>query len=381
MKVIIAPDSFKETLSAIDVASAIEEGIKKVYPDSHCVKIPMADGGEGTAQVLSDALNASVYTVTVRLAHGKKGTASFSYVKSKNLAIIESATAIGLDKVPLSKRNPMETSSYGLGELIKAAYSHGARTLLIGLGGSATVDGGIGMAEALGIRFTDKYGKRVPTNGSGLERIHSIDTSGFCIGNDAVFIIASDVKNPLLGEKGAACFFGPQKGATEAMIRTLENGMKHYAEVLFRQCIKRKKNIIDFEGAGAAGGLGAALSVFCRGRIQSGIDMVLTYVGFEENLEGAHLIITGEGKLDGQSIYGKVPFGVLHKAKKHGVPVIIIAGALGQGAEKMYDHGAMAVFSATLQSTKNIKEIQQHAYSNLVFTTESCMRIWKYNDS
>ena len=380
MRIVIAPDSFKESLTAEQAAEAIAEGFQIEIPQVSCDCIPLADGGEGTAKTLTNVLGGVMKYTQVENAYGKKVRASFGWVERLKYAFVDSASAIGLEQVPSNKRNPMQNSSYGLGQLIKAAHRRGAKKLLIGLGGTATVDGGIGMAQALGVKIFDDKKTEVLRGGRALSSIHTIDASNMYSFDSCQIVVAVDVKNPLLGKNGAAHIFGPQKGADATGVKILEKGMKNFAEKVYTQIIKNKKlsfdKAVNFSGSGAAGGLGMAIPVFCGAKVQSGIEIVLDFCHFDKRVKNADLVITGEGQLDGQSINGKVPFGVLYAAKKLNVPVIIIAGALKKNADAMYKHGALAVFSSTLRSD-TWENIKKNARQNLVFTARSIARLWK----
>lgn len=404
MRVIIAPDSFKESLSALEVSNAIKDGWSQVMPDTNFDLVPISDGGEGMMstlmaaqggildvvevpnplwleeKILSDkadqtqnstiALPVSTHTTICNTLQAK-----LAWIPNRKLVVIESAEAIGLDLVPCELRNPLYTSSYGLGLMIRYAYknyviSGKADTLLIGIGGSSTVDCGVGMAQALGAKFFDATGTEVGRGGRVLANIHRVDVSDMVDVSACTVIVASDVQNPLYGEQGAAKVFGPQKGATAEIVEVLEQGIQHLATILARDLSLDTQTQINFSCAGAAGGLGTACSIFCNAKIQSGINIMIEYLGLSNLIPHADLIITGEGKVDGQSLQGKVVFGVLQAANQHGVPVCVIAGALDNGYEVLYDYGVAALFSATPISS-NWKTIQSNAYKNLVLTAKA----------
>lgn len=354
MNILIAPDSFKETLTAYEVADVIQYNMQKALPDAQCTKIPLADGGEGTAQILTKYLDGTMKYANVEGADGSLVNASFGVVQRYKCAFIDCASVIGLEGIPHDKRNPLNTSSYGLGELLKIVHQQeSVDTIVVGLGGSATVDGGIGMAQALGVKLCNENGVSVGRGGKALECVYSIDKEEAYNFGSCKIVVASDVKNPLLGENGAVQVFAPQKGATPDMVKQLEYGMNRYARILYDTCNNSQKtfeNIIDFSGAGAAGGLGMAFSVFCGAEIRSGIELVLDYCNFDEKLQHADVVITGEGKIDGQSIYGKVPYGVMQHAKKYKIPVIVIAGMVDESALELYEHGMSALFSCTMKN-------------------------------
>lgn len=352
MKIIIAPDSFKENLSALEVAKLIEKGIRRVYPKAKIVKVPMADGGEGTVQSLVDATKGKMIKKEVTGPLGKKVKASYG-ILGDNLprqvggktAIIEMASASGLPLVPKKRRNPLITTTYGTGELIKAALDRGCRKIIVGIGGSATVDGGAGMTQALGVRLLDRKGRKIGFGGGALGNLEKIDVSKLDkrIKKTEV-LVASDVDNPLTGPKGAARVYAPQKGATPSMVKRLEKNLKRYASIIKRDL---KKDIKDIPGTGAAGGLGAGLVAFLNAKIRLGVDIVIETVKLEKYLKDANLVITGEGKMDAQTIYGKTPIGVAKIAKRYNIPVVAIVGEVGEGIEKVYKHGIDGIMTTT----------------------------------
>lgn len=341
MRIVVAPDSFKESMTAIEVADAMERGIHNVCQTCEVVKVPLADGGEGTADILMHHLNAKRFEAEVTGPFGEKVLAMYG-ITADGTGIIDVASVIGLQLVPKEKRNPLQATSYGVGELILDAIDNGAKQFIIGLGGSATNDGGIGMAQALGAEITDQNSVDVALGGQGLTHIAYISTRSMDSRlHHCSFTIASDVTNPLLGEWGATYVYGPQKGATEEMLVKLERGMEHYVAVLRRNL---RVDVTKMEGTGAAGGLGAAFKVFLRARIERGIDYVMTLVNLEKEIAQADIVLTGEGKIDNQTLHGKVPYGVAQLAKKHGVPVIAIVGVNEVTSGKIYDEGIRAIF-------------------------------------
>ena len=354
MKIVIAPDSFKECLTALEVAQAIEEGILSVMPDAECIKVPVADGGEGTVRSLVDATGGQLLQCTVTGPLGEPVTAALGLLGDRETAVIEMAEASGLALVPPDKRNPLHTTTYGTGELISKALDLGARQLIIGIGGSATNDGGIGMMQALGVRFLDKAGQPVPPGGAGLLLLDQIDTSNLDQRlADVNCRVACDVNNPLTGPSGASHIFGPQKGATPEQVALLDRALMHYDQLL--QC-QLGKNVGLVPGAGAAGGMGAALLAFLNTSLQPGIEIVMEAVDLVGQLQGADLVITGEGRIDGQTVCGKTPVGVSRLAKASGLPVIAIAGCLGDGHERIHSEGIDALFPVIshLDSLSNI---------------------------
>ncbi|KJS15655.1 MAG: glycerate kinase [Peptococcaceae bacterium BRH_c4b] len=342
MKIIIAPDSFKGSCTAITVASATERGVKKAYPDAKVVKLPVADGGEGTVDVLVLAAGGEYRELEVTGPLGGKVVANYGILPD-GTAIIEAAAASGLPLLPLERRNPWFTTTYGTGELIKAALDQGYRRIVIGIGGSATNDGGAGMARALGVSFRDQYGNELGFGGGELGRLHDVDIRDLDPRlKEAEIVVACDVANPLCGPEGASLVYGPQKGGTPEMLKELDRNLSRYARIISRQL---GVEIADLPGAGAAGGLGAGLMIFCRAKLKPGIDTVLDAMNFDHHLQDADLVITGEGQIDGQSVYGKVPVGVARRAKKFGLPVLALAGSIGDGAGKTAGYGIDGILS------------------------------------
>ncbi len=339
MKIVIAPDSYKESLSAMEVAHAIEVGVRRVYPRARCVKVPMADGGEGTVQSLIDATGGRRVRRRVTGPLGRPVTAEYGLFGDGRTAVIEMAAASGLPLVPRARRNPLLTTTQGTGELIRDALGRGATTIMVGIGGSATVDGGAGMAQALGARYLDGRGRRIagPATGGMLDRIAHIDLDGLDqrLG-DVRILVACDVDNPLCGPRGAAAVFGPQKGATPAMVRRLDRNLAHFGALLEQASGRR---VVGRRGAGAAGGLGAALLALHGAELRSGIELVIAATGLERHVIGADLVITGEGRVDFQTAFGKTPAGVARLARRHRVPVIAIGGGLGDDAAGVFAHG------------------------------------------
>ena len=345
-KIVIAPDSFKGNLTSLEVAMCIEKGIRRVLPNATCVKIPMADGGEGTVQSLIDAAGGKLVRKRVKGPAGKIVTACYGWLPGKKTAVIEMAEASGLPLVKGHTKNPLKTTTYGTGQLMLDALDRGAKKIIIGIGGSATNDGGVGMAQALGVRFVDTRGRQIKKPGSGgmLAKIGSIDATGLDARISQVkILVACDVKNPLHGKQGAAHVFGPQKGATPKMVAVLDANLKHLGRLIKRDL---KKNVARMPGAGAAGGLGAGLVAFAGATLKSGVDIVLRTTELEKYVKGADLVITGEGKVDFQTAFGKTPSGVARAAKKHRVPVVAIGGALSDDAHNVFAHGIDGIASA-----------------------------------
>ena len=343
MKIVIAPDSYKESLTALEVATEIEAGFREVFPNAEYVKIPVADGGEGTVQAMIEATNGKKVEVEVVAPLGNKTKAFYGITGDGETAIIEMAAASGLSLVPLDKRNPLHTTSYGTGELIRSALDAGARKFILGIGGSATNEGGIGMLQALGAKLLDSEGHEIPGTGAGLEKLDKIDLSGFDRRlKETKIDVACDVDNPLCGPRGASAIFGPQKGATPDIVQQLDGYLKKFADIVQRDF---GINVADTPGAGAAGGMGAAMMGFLNGRLRPGSEIVTEAVGLDAAIKEADLVITGEGRIDGQTIFGKTPIGVARVAKRYGKPVIGIAGSLREDAQVVYEHGIDTIFS------------------------------------
>lgn len=343
MKIVIAPDSYKESLTAMEVATAIENGFKQVFPNAQYLKLPMADGGEGTVQSLVDATGGSIFMATVTAPLGEQIEGFYGLMGDGKTAVIEMAAASGLHLVAPELRNPMKTTSYGTGELIKAALDHGVERIIIGIGGSATNDGGLGMAQALGVKMLDAQGDELGFGGEELAKLARIDTSAIDPRLAKIALqVACDVNNPLCGKQGATQIFGPQKGATPEMAAQLDANLAHYAQIIKTQLAIDVK---DIPGAGAAGGLGAALIGLLGASLRPGIEIVMEAVNLSDMVKDADLVITGEGRIDSQTIYGKTPIGVALTAKRFSVPVIGIAGSLSADCGVVHQHGMDAVFS------------------------------------
>ncbi|PST93771.1 glycerate kinase [Photobacterium iliopiscarium] len=367
MKIIIAPDSYKESLTAMEVATAIEAGFRQVMPDAEYIKLPMADGGEGTVQSLVDASNGTIIEHQVTGPLGEQVPAFFGLMGDDKTAVIEMAAASGLHLVSPNLRNPMLTTSYGTGELILAALDHGVDHIIVGIGGSATNDGGIGMAQALGVQLLDNKGQALGFGGQALAQLASIDITTVDPRLAHIKLeVACDVDNPLCGKKGASHIFGPQKGATPAMVAELDQHLAHYAAIIKRDLAIDVK---DMAGAGAAGGMGAALLGLFNAQLRSGIEIVIDAVHLGDIIKDADLVITGEGRIDSQTIHGKTPIGVARTAKKYHKPVIGIAGCLSQDCGVVYDHGIDAVFSVVPAAMS-----LEHAFNNAAVNVELTAR-------
>lgn len=351
MKILIAPDSYKESLSALQVANHIEKGFREVFPDAEYVKVPVADGGEGTVDTMVEATGGRKIECEVIGALGLPQRAFWGISGDGKIAFIEIASASGLEQVPSEQRNPLITTTYGMGELILAALDEGVRHFIIGLGGSATNDGGAALAQLTEIDVGGLDGRL----------------------KECRFDVACDVSNPLVGRQGASRIFGPQKGATPEMVETLDQALTRYAEVIEQ---KLDVEVKDLPGAGAAGGLGAAFSGVLGGRLKSGIGIITEFLRLEESMKGAALVITGEGRIDSQSINGKVPVGVAALAKKHNIPVIGIAGSLGRDVEVVNGYGIDAVFSI-LNKCCTFPEAAAETAENLELTARNIAKLLK----
>lgn len=343
IKIIIAPDSFKGSVTAIEAALAIEKGIKNTFGEADTVLIPLADGGEGTMENLVSATNGHKVEKVVTGPLGNSVKAHFGILGDKMTCIIEMANASGLDLIAEKERNPLKTTTYGTGELIKHALDDGYRNFVLAIGGSATNDGGVGMLQALGLTVMDRLGNDIGFGGGELGRIDKISRERFDRRiQESKFLIASDVDNPLVGMNGASHVFGPQKGATEEMVLALDKNLVHWANQVEKETNIR---LHDLHGAGAAGGIGGAFQAFFPAEMNRGIDVVLKYSKLEEKLQNANLVITGEGQVDFQTAFGKTPMGVAQMAKSQNIPTIILAGSVGENIHALYQYGVIGVHS------------------------------------
>ncbi len=357
MHIVLAPDSYKGSASALNVALAMERGILKVFPDAKVSKVPIADGGEGTVEALVSATQGVIMHTPVSGPLGEVVDAHWGVLGDGQTAIIEMASASGLPLVPKDKRDPRVTTTRGTGELIKAALDQGFRNIIVGIGGSATNDGGMGLASALGALFLDKDGKHLPDGSTTLSLLHQIALDQLDPRlNEINLVIACDVDNPLCGERGASAVFGPQKGATPEMVAELDLALMHYAEIA-KQATGR--DIANLPGAGAAGGLGAGLMFFTQAKLRPGIDIVLDVVGFRSLVQDASFVITGEGCTDFQTAFGKAPVGVAKIAKEYKVPVFCISGGLGDSVDILINHGidaSMSICSAPMTLSESMEK-------------------------
>lgn len=368
MKIVIAPDSYKESLSALEVASAIEAGFRDIFPEADYVKIPVADGGEGTVEAMVAATQGSIVRLTVTGPLGEPVDAFYGLSGDARTAFIEMAAASGLELVPTSRRDPLITTSFGTGELIKNALDRGVGHIIIGIGGSATNDGGSGMMQALGARLLDQQGNEIAYGGGALPQLARIEIDGLDARiRHCRFEVACDVTNPLTGEQGASAVFGPQKGATPELVRQLDQALAHYADIIHRDL---DIDVLHIAGGGAAGGMGAALHAFCQAELRRGIEIVTEALGLAEQVRDADLVITGEGRIDSQTINGKVPIGVAQVAKQFNKPVIGIAGSLTADVGVVHEHGLDAVFSV-LFGICSLEEALANAAQNVRLTARN----------
>ncbi|HIY93685.1 glycerate kinase family protein [Companilactobacillus sp. HBUAS56275] len=370
MKIVLAPDSYKNSLTAKEVAQAMHKGFAKVYPEAEFVNVPMADGGEGTVQSLVDAKNGQIITEEVVNPLGHKTTAHYGLIDDGKVAVIEMAEASGIQYINQFTQNPYITTTFGTGELIKSAIQKGAKTIIIGIGGSATNDGGAGMAQALGAHLLDEKGQELQYGGAMLEKLDRIDISNMLPElADVKVIIASDVTNPLTGPNGASHVFGPQKGANEKMVEFLDKALSHYADILKRDL---GKDLEEVPGAGAAGGLGAGLLAFTHSEMRSGVEIVVDYTDLKDKVKDADVVVTGEGQIDFQTKFGKTPIGVAKatKAVNPKATVIAIAGSVGEKISELYPLGIDAIFTcvpgveelskAIADTDKNLQQVSEN---------------------
>ncbi|MBU3128220.1 glycerate kinase [Clostridium tagluense] len=372
MKFLLAPDSFKESMTAKEAADAMERGIRKVIPYAECIKVPMADGGEGTVQSLVDATEGELYKVLVKGPLGDEVEATFGVLGDKKTAVIEMASASGLHLVPRGKRNPLLTTTYGTGQLIKAALDKGVNHLIIGIGGSATNDGGAGMIQALGGKLLTLDNEEINLGGGYLNLLHKIDLDGLDKRLKGTTIeVACDVTSPLTGKNGASYVFGPQKGATLEMVKILDDNLSHYAKIIKQQL---GMDIESIPGAGAAGGLGAGLLAFFRAELKRGIELVTEHTKLKEKMQYTDYVFTGEGSIDAQTLYGKTPLGVALIAKEYNIPVIAFAGRIGDGVEALYEHGINSIIGI-LSEADTIEKALKKGPENIERTCENIARI------
>lgn len=374
-KYVVAPDSFKESMTAKEVCDAMEKGIKAADSAAEVIKVPMADGGEGTVDSLVDATQGQRVIVEVTGPLGNKISAYYGILGNGTTAVIEMAKASGLEIVEKKKRNPMITTTFGTGELIRDALDHNVKEIIIGLGGSSTNDGGSGMAQALGAKLLDQNNHQIPFGGGNLDKLDKIDISNLDSRlQDVKIILASDVTNPLIGKDGASRVFGPQKGATPEMVEKLENNLQHYAKIVKRDL---NKEVALVSGAGAAGGLGAGLIAFTTCEMRRGVDLAIEVTKLEEKIRDADYVFTGEGGTDFQTKFGKTPYGVAKLGKKYHKPVISLAGYLGEGIDSLYSEGFTAIFGI-IPGACDLSTALKNGPSNVARTTENIVRLLNF---
>ncbi len=374
-KYVVAPDSFKESMTAKEVCDAMEKGIKEADSAAEVIKVPMADGGEGTVDSLVDATHGQRVIVEVTGPLGNKISAYYGILGNGTTAVIEMAKASGLEIVEKKKRNPMITTTFGTGELIRDALDHNVKEIIIGLGGSSTNDGGSGMAQALGAKLLDQNNHQIPFGGGNLDKLDKIDISNLDSRlQDVKIILASDVTNPLIGKEGASRVFGLQKGATPEMVEKLENNLQHYAKIVKRDL---NKDVASLSGAGAAGGLGAGLMAFTTCEMRQGVDIAIEVTKLEEKIRDADYVFTGEGGTDFQTKFGKTPYGVAKLGKKYHKPVISLAGYLGEGIDSLYSEGFTAIFGI-IPGACDLSTALKNGPSNVTRTTENIVRLLKF---
>ena len=374
-KYVVAPDSFKESMTAKEVCDAMEKGIKKADSAAEVIKVPMADGGEGTVDSLVDATNGQRVIVEVTGPLGNKISAYYGILGNGTTAVIEMAKASGLEIVEKKKRNPMITTTFGTGELIRDALDHNVKEIIIGLGGSSTNDGGSGMAQALGAKLLDQNNHQISFGGGNLDKLDKIDISNLDSRlQDVKIISASDVTNPLIGKDGASRVFGSQKGATPEMVEKLENNLQHYAKIIKRDL---NKDVASVSGSGAAGGLGAGLMAFTTCKMRQGVDIAIEVTKLEEKVKSADYIFTGEGGTDFQTKFGKTPYGVAKLGKKYHKPVISLAGYLGEGIDSLYSEGFTAIFGI-IPGACDLSTALKNGPSNVARTTENIVRLLNF---
>ncbi len=373
MKIIAAPNAFKECLSAPDVASAIAQGALNIVNDLEVVCIPLADGGDGTTEALVAARDGSYMEIEVSDPLFRKVSAQYGLIDDGQTAVMEMAAASGLWRLAIEEKNPMRTSTFGTGEMIRDALDRNVETIIIGIGGSATTDAGIGMAQALGYELLDSENQPIEATGEGMNQLKKINSTHLHPRLKQVKIyVACDVNNPLLGPEGAAPVYGPQKGATPEVVKILEDGLANVADCWIRDL---NVSVHEYPGSGAAGGLGAGLMAFCGAELRSGFDLIADYAQLDHALEGASLAITGEGKIDGSTQFGKVPVGVARRAKQMNVPAIALAGSISGEVASLYEEGICALFSI-VPGPVTLDEALDQAELNIKRTTEQVIRLW-----
>ena len=370
---ILVPDSFKGTLSAIEVCNIMKSSIKNLYKDANIISVPVADGGEGTVDAFLYALGGEKKSVWVSDAFNEQKILAHYAMLKDNIAVIEMAACAGLPLVK-NRLEPDKTTTFGVGELIIDAVNSGAKKIILGLGGSATNDGGCGMAAALGVKFKDEQNQEFIPTGGTLSKIYKIDMNNIYPKiKDIEFISMCDVDNPLCGRLGASAVFAPQKGADEDMVKLLDEGLAHLAKIIKRDLHIEVK---DIKGAGAAGGLGAGSIAFLQSKLTKGIDVVLDTINFDELVSKADIVFTGEGKFDSQSLHGKVVMGVANRSQKYKTPVIVVTGAIGENIQEAYNKGITAIFSINKEPMEFSKSALK-SKENMILTMENILRLLK----
>lgn len=370
---ILVPDSFKGTLSAIEVCNIMKSSIKNLYKDANIISVPVADGGEGTVDAFLYALGGEKKSVWVSDAFNEQKILAHYAMLKDDIAVIEMAACAGLPLVK-NRLEPDKTTTFGVGELIIDAINSGAKKIILGLGGSATNDGGCGMAAALGVKFKDEQDQEFIPTGGTLSQIYKIDMNNiYSKIKDIEFISMCDVDNPLCGRLGASAVFAPQKGADEDMVKLLDEGLAHLAKIIKRDLHIEVK---DIKGAGAAGGLGAGSIAFLQSKLTKGIDVVLDTINFDELVSKADIVFTGEGKFDSQSLHGKVVMGVANRSQKYKTPVIVVTGAIGENIQEAYNKGITAIFSINKEPMEFSKSALK-SKENMILTMENILRLLK----
>lgn len=370
---ILVPDSFKGTLSAIEVCNIMKSSIKNLYKDANIISVPVADGGEGTVDAFLYALGGEKKSVWVSDAFNEQKILAHYAMLKDNIAVIEMAACAGLPLVK-NRLEPDKTTTFGVGELIIDAINSGAKKIILGLGGSATNDGGCGMASALGVKFKDEQDQEFIPTGGTLSQIYKIDMNNiYSKIKDVEFISMCDVDNPLCGRLGASAVFAPQKGADEDMVKLLDEGLAHLAKIIKRDLHIEVK---DIKGAGAAGGLGAGSIAFLQSKLTKGIDVILDTINFDELVSKADIVFTGEGKFDSQSLHGKVVMGVANRSQKYKTPVIVVTGAIGENIQEAYNKGITAIFSINKEPMEFSKSALK-SKENMILTMENILRLLK----
>lgn len=370
---ILVPDSFKGTLSAIEVCNIMKSSIKNLYKDANIISVPVADGGEGTVDAFLYALGGEKKSIWVSDAFNEQKILAHYAMLKDNIAVIEMAACAGLPLVK-NRLEPDKTTTFGVGELIIDAINSGAKKIILGLGGSATNDGGCGMASALGVKFKDEQDQEFIPTGGTLSQIYKIDMNNiYSKIKDVEFVSMCDVDNPLCGKLGASAVFAPQKGADEDMVKSLDEGLAHLAKIIKRDLHIEVK---DIKGAGAAGGLGAGSIAFLQSKLTKGIDVILDTIKFDELVSKADIVFTGEGKFDSQSLHGKVVMGVANRSQKYKTPVIVVTGAIGENIQEAYNKGITAIFSINKEPMEFSKSALK-SKENMILTMENILRLLK----